>query len=136
MRSFRHLARQALARGRLRNRTHRLGKLARAAMLWPRGDWLRLVRETRGETLKTVGARLGITAGSVLRVEANESRGSIQMATLRRVADALDCDLLYALVPRSTENLEEAVVRRQRRQELARRLDVIARRGMGAVDDA
>ena len=43
--------------------------------------------------------RLGIKQPSVVALEQSEARGTIQLATLRRVAEALDCTLVYALVP-------------------------------------
>jgi len=36
---------------------------------------------------------------SVVDLEQSEAKGSIELATLRRVAEALDCKLVYALVP-------------------------------------
>ena len=44
--------------------------------------------------------RLGIKQPSVVALEQSEMRGSIELATLRRVAEALDCTLVYALVPK------------------------------------
>lgn len=43
--------------------------------------------------------RLDIKQPSVVALEQSEARGTIQLATLRRVAEALDCTLVYALVP-------------------------------------
>jgi predicted DNA-binding mobile mystery protein A len=43
--------------------------------------------------------RLEIKQPSVVALEQSEARGTIQLATLRRVAEALDCTLVYALVP-------------------------------------
>ncbi len=128
MRSFRQFTRQVHARTGLQRRTRRLGSLARAARLWPCGDWLRLVREARGETLKEVAARLGIHPTTVLRVELGEARGAVQLETLRRFASALDCDVLYSLVPRVAGSLDVATLRRERREALMRRLDAIAAR--------
>jgi len=36
---------------------------------------------------------------SVVAIEQSEAKGTIELATLRRVAEALDCTLVYALVP-------------------------------------
>lgn len=44
--------------------------------------------------------------------EKSEASGSIQLSTLRRAAEALDCTLVYALVPKNS--LEEAVTTRAR----------------------
>jgi predicted DNA-binding mobile mystery protein A len=43
--------------------------------------------------------RLGIKQPSVVDLERSEMRGTIALSTLRRVAEALDCTLVYALVP-------------------------------------
>jgi predicted DNA-binding mobile mystery protein A len=40
-------------------------------------------------------------------MERGESRGTIQLSTLKRAAEALNCDLVYALVPR--ESLAKSV---------------------------
>ncbi len=44
--------------------------------------------------------RLGIAQSSVVSLEQSELKGSIEIASLRKVAEALDCNLVYALVPR------------------------------------
>jgi len=43
--------------------------------------------------------RLGIRQPSLVSLEQSEAKGTIELATLRRVAEALDCTLVYALVP-------------------------------------
>ena len=43
--------------------------------------------------------RLGIRQPSLVALEQSEAKGSIELATLRRVAEALDCTLVYALLP-------------------------------------
>jgi predicted DNA-binding mobile mystery protein A len=56
---------------------------------------------------------LKITPQSVADIEKSEAAGSIQLKTLSRVAEALDCTLVYALVPKTS--LEGAVQARARR---------------------
>jgi predicted DNA-binding mobile mystery protein A len=65
----------------------------------PRG-WVRAVREALGMSAATLAARLGTTAGAVTRLEQSEAGDRIGLDTLRRAADALECDLVYLLVPR------------------------------------
>jgi predicted DNA-binding mobile mystery protein A len=60
---------------------------------------------------------LGVTQPSVVAYEQSETKGTIALATLRRVAEALDCTLVYALVP--NKPLETTV--RERARALARR---------------
>lgn len=43
--------------------------------------------------------RLGISPQSVDALERSEAIGAVKVETLRRAAEALDCTLVYALVP-------------------------------------
>ena len=54
--------------------------------------------------------RLGVKPQSVQALEKSEWSGTIQIETLRRAADALDCTLVYALVPKTS--LEGTINRR------------------------
>jgi predicted DNA-binding mobile mystery protein A len=56
--------------------------------------------------------RLGVSAAAVHKLELAEVRGGITTGKLAAVAAALDCTLVYALVPRST--LEQAVTTQAR----------------------
>ncbi len=56
--------------------------------------------------------RLELTQPSIVAVEQSEEKGTIELATLRRVAEALDCNLVYALVP--NRSLEEIIHDRAR----------------------
>ena len=74
--------------------------------------WLRAVRESLGMPRDEVARRLGVTKQSVADIERAEANGTIGLDTLRRVAETLDCVVLYAIVPATT--LEEIVDRRAR----------------------
>ena len=66
--------------------------------------------------------RLGVKQPSVTAMEQSEARGSIELATLRRAAEALDCTLVYALVPNRPL---EATIRDRARALQRRRLDPV-----------
>ena len=80
----------------------------------PRG-WVRAIREALGMSAAALAARMGITSGAVTRLEQSEAADRIRLDTLRRAADALDCDLIYLLVPRR----RLTTVVRERARELA-----------------
>lgn len=63
-------------------------------------------------TAEQLAQRLGVKQSAVIQLEQSEAKGSIELATLRRVADALDCTLVYAFVPK--RSLEETVRARAR----------------------
>ena len=86
----------------------------------PKG-WTRAIRDALGMSALQLGTRLGMKPQSVADLERSEAHGTIQLKTLRKAAEALDCTLVYALVPKSS--LEDAVQTRAReiaRRELAR----------------
>jgi predicted DNA-binding mobile mystery protein A len=71
-------------------------------------------------TLTDLATRLGVTFQAVSRLEKSEQEGSVTISTLRAIADALDCDLTYAFVPR--ESLEAFLVENAR-EHARRRVD-------------
>ena len=66
----------------------------------PRG-WVHEIRTTLGLTTMQLGARMGVTQAGASRLEHREADGSVTLKSLRAAADALECDLVYALVPRA-----------------------------------
>jgi predicted DNA-binding mobile mystery protein A len=67
----------------------------------PRG-WIRAVRVALGMSGRQFAARLGVTPPRVTVLEREELTGGISLKTLRQAAEALDCELVYALVPRDS----------------------------------
>ena len=65
----------------------------------PRG-WIKAIREALGMTTAQLGKRLGVSQPRVLGIEKAEVSRSIKLDSLERAARALDCRLVYALVPR------------------------------------
>jgi transcriptional regulator with XRE-family HTH domain len=47
-----------------------------------------------------VAARIGVTRQSLGQFENAEAAGTITLSSLRRCAEAMDCDLVYYVVPR------------------------------------
>ena len=63
------------------------------------GSWLRSVRQAMGIPVEEVARRLEVCKWEVLRLEKAERTKRIGVASLQRAAEALDCELVYALVP-------------------------------------
>ena len=64
----------------------------------PRG-WIKAVREALGMTTAQLAKRLGVSQPRAVGIEKAEARGAITLDSLERAAQALDCRLVYALVP-------------------------------------
>ena len=90
--------RQAIqSRSSLDERFMELGPVSRYSP--PVRGWIKAVREALGMTTAQLAKRVGIKQPTLVAIEQSEAKGSIELATLRRVAEALDCTLVYALVP-------------------------------------
>ncbi len=86
----------------------------------PKG-WIRAIRDALGMSGTQLGQRMGVKAQSVADIEKSETSGTIQLKTLRRVAEALDCVVVYALMPRSSlEDMVQGKAREIARKELVR----------------
>ncbi|WP_244119637.1 mobile mystery protein A [Burkholderia gladioli] len=66
----------------------------------PPTGWLKLIREALGLTGRQQASRLGISAPTLHKSEKAEADERITLGQLRKLAEGLDCDLVYALVPR------------------------------------
>ena len=88
--------------------------LARAM---PASGWIKALRQGLGMTSAAFGRRLKVTQQTATEFETGERAGSITLASLRRAAEALDADLVYAFVPR--KKLRDAIS--ERAHELARK---------------
>lgn len=78
----------------------------------PARGWVSAVRSALGMTSRQLAARMGMRQPSLIALEKAEAAGTISLNTLRRAAEALDCELAYVLIPRTS--LDETVRRRAR----------------------
>src|SRR5580658_6588447 len=88
----------------------------------PKG-WVRAIREAVGISSSDLAERMGTSRQLTLHQEKAESEDRITLKSLRALAQALDCDLVYALVPR-VGSLEELVDKRARAKAKANVLGV------------
>lgn len=62
---------------------------------------------------EALAIRLGVSRSAVTKLEQGEVSGGITIGKLDQIAAALDCTLVYALIPNTS--LDEAVMRQARR---------------------
>jgi predicted DNA-binding mobile mystery protein A len=109
----------AMARRALDQRTSLLSEAITLAQ--PAGGWIRSVREALGMSATQFAQRLGVARQTAQEQEQNEIDDSIGLSNLRRAAGALDCQLVYVFVPKTS--LEDSVrtqARKIARAELSR----------------
>jgi len=84
----------------------------------PRRGWLHAIREAMGMTVRQFAKTAGVAPSTAQAAQQNEAGGDITLATLSKYAEALGCELQYALVPRRPllgviEERAEAIARAQ-----------------------
>jgi predicted DNA-binding mobile mystery protein A len=67
----------------------------------PTSGWISSVREALGITLDQIGKQTGSSRQAVQQLERAEATDRITLGALRRTAEAMGCELVYALVPKS-----------------------------------
>jgi predicted DNA-binding mobile mystery protein A len=72
------------------------------AMNMPPKGWLRAIRDALGINGRQFAQRMGVSPARVSKLESDELSGAVTLKTMRKAAEALDCTLVYTLVPRTS----------------------------------
>ena len=86
------------------------------ALIRPQSGWIRAIRDALGITGQILADRVGISRPRVMAIEKDEVLGKLTLNTLEKMAEALGCELVYALVPR--QPLEKMVYEQARKKAL------------------
>ena len=86
----------------------------------PQRGWLYAIRHALGMTLEQLGQRLGVSKVRIKHLEDAELTGSVTLESLEKAANALNCTLVYALVPKEPLTLMVENRARQKAQDLLR----------------
>ena len=79
----------------------------------PAKGWIRAIREALGLSSAQLAERMKANRSLIVQQEKAEADDRITLKSLRAFANAFDCDLVYAFVPRAA--ILEQLVRRARR---------------------
>jgi predicted DNA-binding mobile mystery protein A len=72
----------------------------------PSSGWIRDIREALGLSPTQFAKLLGVSRQAFQKLEASEEKQTIELATLRRLAEAVDCRVVYAVIPNQPNGLE------------------------------
>ena len=64
------------------------------------GPWLREVRQALGVSMAEMTRKLGVKRAAISGAEEREREMNVSLKTLSRLAQAMGCELVYAVVPR------------------------------------
>ena len=102
----------------------------------PKKGWIRAIRDALGMSGRQLGERMDVSKMWVGDMERLEATGATTLKTLRRAAEAMDCVLVYALVPKTSlkETLRKQA-RRKVRQDMARASHTMALEDQALTQD-
>jgi predicted DNA-binding mobile mystery protein A len=84
----------------------------------PRAGWIKTLRAALSMSAEQFADRLGLTRGRVNQLENAETHDAITLRTLKEAANALGCELVYAIVPKNNSSLEDII--RSRAEQIAK----------------
>ena len=88
----------------------------------PKKGWIRTIREALGMSSYVLANRLGCSRSNITSIEHRETKGTISLETLEQVAQAMNCKLVYSLVP--IEPLDK-ILEKQARHIAKKRIKII-----------
>lgn len=65
-----------------------------------REGWIKFMRNALGMTINDLAKLLSLSRMRVMQAERGEIEGKVTITTLKKMAEAMDCDLVYSFVPK------------------------------------
>lgn len=84
-------------------------KIREANFQMPSRGWINAIREALGMSQAQLAKRLKISRQGLNKAELQEVNGNLEVKTLKKIAEGINCDLIYFLVPK--ESLEKMIDR-------------------------
>ena len=87
----------------------------------PPSGWIKAVRGALGMNTRQLAERVGVEQSNITRLEEREPSGKVTLERLAKAADAMNCRLIYAIVPNDRYSDLEAIID-ERAKDLAQQL--------------
>ena len=68
----------------------------------PKAGWIHEIRSSLGMSMQDLASRMGVIRQRVERIEKDEMLDKLTLETVKRVAEALECDFVYYLKPKTS----------------------------------
>jgi predicted DNA-binding mobile mystery protein A len=94
-----------------------------AARIQPNAGWIRSIRMALGMSSKQLAERMHVKPPRITELEKAEMHGNVTLKSLQRAAEAMGCEVVYALVPKGDL---ESIVKSQAQKAAQRNLENVA----------
>jgi predicted DNA-binding mobile mystery protein A len=78
----------------------------------PRVGWVKTMRMALGMSVEQLANRLGVTRSRITQFENAEIHDAVTLRSLKEAANAIECELVYAIVPKNNSSLEGIIKKR------------------------
>lgn len=75
----------------------------------PRSGWVKTLREALSMSVEQLAQRLGLTRARISQLENAEIDDAVTLRTLKETANAMECEFVYAIVPKGNSSLEKII---------------------------
>jgi predicted DNA-binding mobile mystery protein A len=92
----------------------------------PPSGWVKAVRGALGMTIRQLADRVGVSHGSIDQIEKREPKRKVTLESLERAAQAMNCRLVYAIVPQETGVTLEEIIEHRAKETAAKILKEVS----------
>ena len=84
--------------------------LSSADLAMPSEGWLRTMRKALGMSGAQLARKMGVTRALISQAESNEVSGSVTIKTMQKMAKAMGCRFVYAVLPPKGKEAEDVIL--------------------------
>jgi len=77
----------------------------------PPSGWVKAIRGSLGLTIRQLAERVGVGHGSIAKLEKRETKRKVTIESLENAARAMDCKVVYAIVPIESGNTLDDIIK-------------------------
>lgn len=89
----------------------KLDQLSKLNEPLPPSGWVKAIRGSLGLSIRQLAERVGVGHGSINQLEKREPKKRVTLESLENAARAMDCKVVYAIVPREGGATLDDVIR-------------------------
>ena len=85
----------------------------------PPSGWVKAIRGSLGLTIRQLAERVGVGHGSIAQLEKREPKKKVTLESLENAARAMDCKIVYAIIPIESGNTLDDIIKRKAQEAAA-----------------
>jgi len=89
----------------------KLDQLSKLNEPMPPSGWVKAIRGSLGLSIRQLAERVGVGHGSINQLEKREPKKRVTLESLEKVARAMDCKVVYAIVPQESGATLDDIIR-------------------------